>query len=503
VGFLFVPKTEAQERSAMNQAVGVQAGRPNEPSQSVVMKFGGTSVEDAVAIRRAAQLVRQRLGSKPVVVVSALSDVTDQLLAAGKAAARGDLASATDMLQSLQRRHEQVLLATVETADVERLRMQFEADFQQMREILRNVAGFSELTLRLQDHLLGFGECLASRILQAAFVHFGLDAVWVDARAVIITDAAHTFATPLWEETNQQLQSVLVPLLAQGRVPLLGGYIGSTSDGIPTTLGRGGSDLTASIVGAALQAARIEMWTDVDGILTTDPRLCPDARRVPTMSFEEAADLAYFGAKILHPAAIAPAMRKNIPVWVLNSRHPEGRGTEIVAQSSEDCTIKAITARKGITVVDVEAVRWFAPELLREIFDVFERHHYGLDFLSSSRGSLSLLVTSAEALPAIAEELKGLATVRWKSEKALVSLVGEKVRRQPEIAGQVFRTLADLDLRMICQGASERNISFLVDESAAEDAVRRLHRLFFQSRFDRYSASASAQPMCQAGGAWQ
>src|SRR5215470_10883608 len=483
----------------MNQAVGVQAGRLNEPSQSVVMKFGGTSVEDAVAIRRAAQLVRQRLGSKPVLVVSALSDVTDQLLAAGKAAARGDLALATDILQTLQRRHEQVLLSTVETADVDRLRTQFEADFQQMREILRNVAGFSELTLRLQDHLLGFGECLASRILQAAFVHLGLDAVWVDARAVIITDAAHTFATPLWEETNQQLQSVLVPLLAQGKVPLPGGYIGCTSDGIPTTLGRGGSDLTASIVGAALQASRIEMWTDVDGILTTDPKLCPDARRVPSMSFEEAADLAYFGAKVLHPASIAPAMRKNIPVWVLNSRNPEGRGTEIVAHPGDECVMKAITAKKGVTVVDVEAVRWLAPEILREIFEVFERHHYSLDLLSASRGSLSLLVTSSDALPKIAEELKGLANVRWENHRVLVCLVGEKVRRQPEIASQVFRALSDVDLRLICQGASERNICFLVSESQAEDLVRRLHRLFFQSRFDRYSSSVAVPLMCQAG----
>jgi aspartate kinase len=487
----------------MSEAVGEQAGRPSEVSLSVVMKFGGTSVEDVAAIRRAAQIVRQRLRHRPVVVVSALSDVTDQLLEAGNTAALGKLQSATETLQSLQLRHEQVVLDSCEPADGERLRAQLEADFQQMRELLRNVAGFGDLTHRLQDHLLGFGECLASRILQAAFVHFGLDAVWVDARALIMTDAAHTFATPLWDETNQQLQDVLVPLLAQGKVPLLGGFIGSTRDGIPTTLGRGGSDLTASIVGAALQAARIEIWTDVDGILTTDPKLCPDARRVPTMSFEEAADLAYFGAKILHPAAIAPAMRKNVPVWVLNSRHPEGKGTEIVAHPSAECTIKAITARKGVTVVDVEAVRWFAPELLREIFDVFERHQYGLDFLSSSRGSLSLLVTSADALPAIAEELKGLATVRWKSEKALVCLVGEKVRRQPEIAAQVFRALADLDLRMICQGASERNISFLVDEPKAEDSVRKLHRLFFQSRFDRYSATSSAQPMCQAEGTWQ
>ncbi len=212
----------------MSEAVGEQAGRPSEPSQSVVMKFGGTSVEDVAAIRRAAQIVRQRLPHRPVVVVSALSDVTDQLLEAGNTAARGQLQAATETLKSLQQRHEQVVHDSAETADYERLRPLLEADFQQMRELLRNVAGFGELTLRLQDHLLGFGECLASRILQAAFVHIGLDAVWVDARALIITDAAHTFATPLWEETNQQLQDVLVPLVAQGKVPMLGGFIGST-----------------------------------------------------------------------------------------------------------------------------------------------------------------------------------------------------------------------------------------------------------------------------------
>ena len=216
------------------------------------------------------------------------------------------------------------------------------------------------------------------------------------------------------------------------------------------------------------------------------------------MSFEEAADLAYFGARVLHPASIAPAMRKNIPVAVLNSRRPEGKGTEIVAHSGDECVMKAITAKKGVTVVDVQAVRWLAPELLREIFEVFERHQYSLDLLSASRGSLSLLVNSTEALPAIAEELKGLANVHWASRKALISLVGDKVRRQPEIAGQVFRALSDVDMRMICQGASERNICFLVDESQAEDLVRRLHRLFFQSRFDRYSASVGASLMCQA-----
>ena len=483
----------------MSEVAGDQSGQVVvEPVRPVVMKFGGTSLADASAIRRAIRIVKQRLPQCPVVVASALAEVTDQLLAAGQAAAKGKAAPAEATLQYLQRRHEQVALDTAGPKAYEALRTLIGAEFEQLRALLRGIASAGELPRRLQDQLLGAGECLSSRIVQAAFLQAGIDAVWLDARECIITDAAHTLATPLWEETNQRVCSAFAPLVAQSRVPVLGGFIGATSDGIPTTLGRGGSDFTASIVGAALLASRIEIWTDVDGILTTDPKLCPEARRVPTMSFEEAADLAYFGAKVLHPASIAPAMRKNIPVAVLNSRHPEGKGTEIVARPEDECVMKAITAKKGVTVVDVQAVRWLAPELLREIFEVFERHQYSLDLLSASRGSLSLLVNSTDSLPAIAEELKGLATVRWESRKALVSLVGEKVRRQPEIASLVFRALSDVDMRMICQGASERNICFLVAESQAEDLVRRLHRLFFQSRFDRYSPGVGAQLMCQA-----
>lgn len=472
-------------------------------ARPVVMKFGGTSLADAAAIRRALRIVKQRQALTPVVVASALADVTDQLLAAGQAAAKGQADVAGAYLHELKRRHEQVALEAAGLEAYDALRSTLAAEFEPLHALLNSIASLGQLTPRLQDQLLSIGECLSSRIVQAAFAQAGVDTVWVDARACIVTDAAHTQATPLWDETNQRLQDALLPVLAECKVAVLGGFIGSTRDGIPTTLGRGGSDFTASIVGAALHASRIEIWTDVDGILTTDPKLCAEARRVPTMSFEEAADLAYFGAKVLHPATIAPAMRKNIPVAVLNSRHPEGKGTEIVAHPGDECVMKAITAKKGVTVVDVQAVRWLAPELLKEIFEVFERHQYSLDLLSASRGSLSFLVTSTDALPAIAEELKGLANVHWENHKALVCLVGEKIRRQPEIASQVFRALSDVDLRMICQGASERNISFLVEEAKAEDLVRRLHRLFFQSRFDRYSTGSAAQPMCQAGGSWQ
>jgi aspartate kinase len=323
----------------------------------------------------------------------------------------------------------------------------------------------------------------------------------VDARECLVTDAAHTRATPLWDETNARLQVVMGPLLESQRVPVMGGFVGATRDGIPTTLGRGGSDFSASIVGAGLHARRIEIWTDVDGVLTTDPNLCPDARRVPRMSFDEAADLAYFGAKVLHPATLVPAMRSNIPVWVLNSRNPDCPGTEIVSRGEGD-GVKAITSKSGVALVDVEPVRWFVPELLREVFDVFERHEHSLDLLSASRGSLALLVSSVAGLPAIADELKGMANVRWENHKALVCLVGEQVRRRPEIAAQAFRAIGDIDVRMICQGASERNISFLVDESRAVEAVQRLHQSFF-SKSEPVLERSGSLAMCQAEGAWR
>jgi len=470
----------------------------------LVMKFGGTSVQDAAAIRRLCQLVRRASPQRPLLVISALAKVTDQLMNAGWAAAEGRLDAARESLQVLRQRHEAVASGLVGGDEYGRLRNEFAREFDALAAVSSRIAWEKAFTPHAQDQLLGAGESLSSKLVHAALRATGVDAVLVDARECIVTDAAHTRATPLWDETNQRLQAVLLPLLKSGQTPVMGGFVGETRDGIPTTLGRGGSDFSASIVGAGLHARRIEIWTDVDGIMTTDPVLCPDARRVARMSFDEAADLAYFGAKVLHPATLVPAMRSNVPVWVLNSRNPDCAGTEIVSHCEADGTVKAITSKAGVAVVDIEPVRWFAPELLREVFDVFERHQHSLDLLSASRGSLALLVSSVTALPSIAEELKGLANVRWENHKALVCLVGEQIRRHPELASQAFRAIGDIDVRMICQGASERNISFLVDESRAVEAVQRLHRSFFSAPGPEPAIeSSSSQAMCQAEGAWQ
>jgi aspartate kinase len=261
----------------------------------------------------------------------------------------------------------------------------------------------------------------------------------------------------------------------------MGGFIGSTKDGVQTTIGRGGSDFSAALFGAALNAEAIEIWTDVDGMLTTDPRICPDAHRIKIISFEEAAELAYFGAKVLHPATVLPAVQKNIPVWVLNSKNPKCEGTLIVARAPKsNCTFKAIAAKQRITIVDVVAARMLgAHGFLKAIFEIFDRHHAAVDVVSTSEVSVSLTVDSNEAIPAVAADLEGIADVKYEGRKAIVCLVGENIRETPGIAAQVFTAMKDINVRMISQGASEINITFVIDENDVPEAVRRLHKAFF------------------------
>jgi aspartate kinase len=283
----------------------------------IVMKFGGTSVQDAKAIERAADIVKGRLAQKPVVVVSAMSKVTDQLLAMARAAGNGDRKNALSLSRALRERHYNTAGELLGTA----LFTEFHGDlgvyFEALDELLRGIAAVGELTPRTTDHVAAFGEILSSRIVSAAFSAQGLPSTMVDSRECVVTDAEHMRAAPLMEETNQRLKSKVQPVLDKGRVPVMGGFIGATKAGITTTIGRGGSDYSAAIVGAGLGAERIEIWTDVDGMMTTDPNTCPEARRIKVISFDEAAELAYFGAKVLHPATVLPAIQRNIPVYVL------------------------------------------------------------------------------------------------------------------------------------------------------------------------------------------
>ena len=451
----------------------------------VVMKFGGTSVEDPAAIGRTAAIVAGRVanGKSPVVVVSAMSKVTDQLLRSAAAAAEGDRTGSLAISSRLRSRHRDTAAALVkDLPTLVELTNTIDAEFDGLDEVLRGLAAIHELTPRISDLIVSHGERISSRIVAAAFRELGMNAVQVDAREIIITDSEFQKATPLDDVIEKKAEEKLRPLVNAGQVPVMGGFIGSNEKGLTTTLGRGGSDFTDALVGGALTAEAIEIWTDVDGIMTADPRVCPDALRVKTISFEEAAELAYFGAKVLHPATILPAVKKNIPVLVLNSRNASCDGTRIISMAPHcKSPFKSIAVKKKLAIIDVVASRMLMTHgYLKAIFDIFDKHKCAVDMVSTSEVSVSLTVDSNEKLPAIAADLEQLADVKYEGQKALVCMVGEDIRGQQGIAAQVFNAVKHVNVRMISQGASEINMSFMIEEADAEEAVRSLHAAFFK-----------------------
>jgi aspartate kinase len=451
----------------------------------VVMKFGGTSVEDAAAIGRTAAIVAGRVanGKKPVVVVSAMAKVTDQLLRAATAAAEGDRTGALAISSRLRARHRDTSAELVKDGAAAAALIQLiDGKFDALDEVLRGLSAIRELTPRISDQIVSYGERLSSRIVAAAFSERGVVAAHIDAREVVVTNSEFQKAVPLEGAIEKRALEKLNPLLAQGKVPVMGGFIASNEEGLTTTLGRGGSDLTGALVGGALSAETIEIWTDVDGIMTADPRVCPDALRVKVISFEEAAELAYFGAKVLHPATILPAVKKNIPVLVLNSRNAVCEGTRIISVAPHGKSpFKSIAVKRKLTIIDIVASRMLMSHgYMSKVFAVFDKHKCAVDMVSTSEVSVSLSVDSNASLPAIAADLSGLADVKYEGKKALICMVGEDIRGQNGIAAQVFNAIRHVNVRMISQGASEINMSFMIEEDDADEAVRSLHAAFFK-----------------------
>lgn len=430
----------------------------------IVMKFGGSSVESAEAILRVAGIVQARAERRPVVVVSAMGKTTNRLLEAAHLAVSGQRAAALQKVEELRAYHHQ-------EADRFGAAQIIEEHFQELSELVRGLAILGELTPRSIDAVSSFGERLSSEIVALA-----LGAFHVDSRQVIVTDERHTQAAPLYAETNEKLRGV-----AWGPVSVMGGFIGATRAGVTSTLGRGGSDFTASIVGAGIDAEEIQIWTDVDGMLSADPTVIPGGRRVKSISFAEAAELAYFGAKVLHPSTVLPAIEKNIPVLILNSRRPEVGGTRITAEGPQTSSpAKSIASKKNITVVNIQSTRMLmAHGFLRRIFEVFDRHATPVDMIATSEVSVSLTIDNTTHLDAIARELREFSEVEIEDANAIVCLVGDNIRWQPGIAHRVFRALDPVNVRMISQGASLRNLSVVVAQKDLRDATERLHNEFF------------------------
>jgi aspartate kinase len=446
----------------------------------IVMKFGGSSVESAAAIERVAGIVKQRLDRHPVVVVSAMGKTTNKLLAIAAAAIEGKRDEYIRQLHDLRDYHSREARQVVPLEGRAGLDRFLDEHFQELTELVKGLAVLGELTPRSVDAISSYGERLSSYVVTQAFRHCGMSATHVDSRDVIVTDKRHTQAAPEYAETYARLAKK-IPALAVDSVVVMGGFIASTMEGVTTTLGRGGSDFTASIVGAGIGAEEIQIWTDVDGMLTCDPTILRGGHRVKSISFAEAAELAYFGAKVLHPATVVPAIEKDIPVLILNSRRPEVPGTRITSASVPSSNaVKSIACKRKIAVVNIHSNRMLmAHGFLRRIFEVFERYETAVDMVATSEVSVSLTIDNTRNIDAILAELRQFAEAGVEQDQVIVCLVGDDIRYTPGVARRTFNALGGINIRMVSQGASLLNISFVVKEADLQVAVEALHREFF------------------------
>ena len=454
------------------------------------MKFGGTSVEGATAFKNAARIVFDRQELTPIVVVSAMAGFTDALLGSVQQALTGATEKAADSLEKHFDRHLRVIEALLQE-EAPRMHALVDQARSEIKHLLNAAAteigdtetGNTGARRRFfEDAIVSYGERLSAAMLAAVLIENKLSSRDVDARRCIITNDEYGCAAPLMTETFRNSREQLEPLLQSDCIPVLGGFIGSTLTGETTTLGRGGSDYTAALIGAALDAREIQIWTDVPGVLTADPRLVSHARTVPHLSFEEAAELAYFGAKVLHPKTLHPAIERDIPVRICNSRAQESGSTIVVGETKKSPqTVKAIAHKTGVTTVQVTSTRMLgAYGFLRALFEIFAEHKTAVDVVTTSEVSVSLSLDDTTALPAIVSQLETLGTVSIEEGRAILCVVGEGLRSTPGIAARIFSTISDINVSLISQGASRINLTFAVEETRVRETVVRLHREFFE-----------------------
>jgi aspartate kinase len=449
----------------------------------IVCKFGGTSVGDAEAIERTASIIEGRRGRQPVVVVSALGGTTNQLLQVAEQSAKGQLIGAIRAVEGLRDRHlkqTELLLGT--GPDSDDVCAELSVMFDELAALAEALKTLGDVTPRSLDTIAAIGEQLSSVLVVAAFRKCGLPAEHVDAREVMITDANFTRAEPQTEAIGEAAQRIVMPLLRAGKIPVMGGFIGSAAGtGITTTLGRGGSDYSASLLGAALQAEAIEIWTDVDGMLTADPRVVEKALLIERIGFEEASELASFGAKVLHPNTIAPAVMRGIPVWVLNSRRPKGTGTLITFDAPRR-SVSAIAGKSGVTVVKVRSTRMLLTEgFMRTLFAVFERHKTSVDVVSTSEVSVSVTIDDATRLEALVVDLRELGDVTIERNRGIVSIVGNGLSDGGTNMARALAAIGELRIHMLSLSSSGINLTVVVDGEQVPPAMQRLHEAFFST----------------------
>jgi aspartate kinase len=448
----------------------------------IVMKFGGTSVESGDAIARLVGTVNSHVAERPIVVVSALGKTTNRLLEFAEHARRGELYLGSKCLSELQDYHFDVAGQVANGEALQRLETSLQRSFRDLRVILSEVTDEGrEVTPALLDEIASFGERMSSEIVAAALQSGGVPSVHLDARQLILTDGHHTHASPLYWECYANLRRV-IPYLSDGVVAVLGGFIGSTKDGVTTTLGRGGSDLTASIVGAGILADEIQIWTDVDGMLTCDPRVFPGGYRLRSLSYQEAAALAGAGAKVLHPDTVTPALRQQIPLVIRNSRRPQVDGTRIIPLAPP-CSnpVKAIACKPDLTVLEIRPKDERDPaELAAALGEMCGRYGMPAEFLCQNERTIFLALKSSTRYRDLPIELAGCVEVRLHTRSAILTLVGEGIDGTPGIAARALAALKQIPATILSSKRSKLAVSFIVPSAEMQRSVEMLHREFFQ-----------------------
>ncbi len=436
----------------------------------IVMKFGGTSIGGANEIRSVADIVKSNLSKKPVVVVSAVKKVTDRLIELANLAKENKGAAKLEEIKNMH-------YAILEQLSLDKNLLK--RDFDELEKTIKNANG-KKLDLRTLDLFQSFGERMSSKIVAAQLNASGVKSQAFNSWELgFVTNADFGNAEPL-DGTFIALKKSIAKLNV---VPVITGFIGKTEIGEITTLGRGGSDYSGAIVGSAIDAKEIQIWTDVDGIMSTDPKIVPNAITLEEVSFGEASELAYFGAKVLHPKTILPAVKKNIPVRVLNTFNPKGNGTSILKDVKKNTQIvKAITEKTGIILINVNSTRMLgAYGFLAKLFEVFDKYKKSVDVIATTEVSVSMTIDKEDNLESIMRDLEGIAEVEVLRNKAVICVVGEGMRHTPGVAGRTFSVLGknNINIEVISQGASEINITFIVDGKDAEKAIKILHEEYY------------------------
>lgn len=443
----------------------------------IVLKFGGTSVQDSASMNGALEITRQYLSQAPLLVSSAMSGVTNDLVALTQKVGSGDSPGAWSLVEAVEKRHRGTLAELVTGVNLQEGLALLEEVFTEVRALVKGSLLLKECSKRVYDAILAMGELLSTRLLWCRCRELGWEAVLLDSRRLIVTDDRFGEAAVLWPQTTETVQRAVRP--RSGCILITQGFIGATEKGVTTTLGRGGSDYSGAIFGAVLGAEEVQIWTDVNGMMTTDPRKVPSARTIPKITYSEAAELAYFGAKVVHPATIQPAVEKGIPVLVKNTKNPTHPGT-MISRSAEGKGLRAIAGKKDITLITVTSSRMLnAYGFLYRIFEIFHNHKTPVDLVATSEVSVSMTIEDARDIRGIKQALESLGTVKVEKDCAILCLVGPELWKDPHFIQRVFSALPGMAIRMVSLGSSEINLSVVIGQKDLDRALVMVHEEFF------------------------